>query len=124
MSVANISVTGAPKFIAGFVYGMTGENHLEEIETCYQGGDLMFEEIEFAISKVTGDGWDDITQGALEFAIVALQIPQVLHTCKGMGDDIQAIEEWASIFKDPATLVATVTKHFALHRKAIKADIA
>lgn len=28
-----------PDFVAGFIYGMTGDNHLTEIEACYQGGD-------------------------------------------------------------------------------------
>ena len=41
-----------------------------------------------------------------------------------MDEDIAAITEWASIFKNPAELTATVTKHYALHRKAINADIA
>lgn len=41
-----------------------------------------------------------------------------------MGDDIAALKEWASIFTKPAELSATIAKHMALHRKAIKADIA
>jgi len=27
-----------PDFIAGFIFGLTGDNHLEEIEQCYTGG--------------------------------------------------------------------------------------
>ena len=27
-----------PDYVAGFIYGMTGDNHLEEIEGCYHGG--------------------------------------------------------------------------------------
>jgi len=41
-----------------------------------------------------------------------------------MGPDVNAIEQWAAIFKDPAQLSLVVSKHFALHLKAIKADIA
>lgn len=84
----------------------------------------MYEEIEFALSKIHAHGWDNLTQAILEFGIVALQIPQALHTCEGMGDDLKAIEEWASIFTNPAELSATIAKHYALHRKAIQADIA
>ena len=79
----------------------------------------MYEEIEFALSKIHAHGWDNLTQAILEFGIVALQIPQALHTCEGMGDDLKAIEQWASIFLNPAELTATITKHYALHRKAI-----
>lgn len=41
-----------------------------------------------------------------------------------MGDDIAAIEDWASIFLHPAQLSATVAAHLALHRKEFKADVA
>ena len=124
MAVANLSVHGVPKFLAGFLYGMTAENHLEEITSCYKGGDLMYEELSFALNKVTSDGWDNITQGALELAIVALQIPQELNTCENMDEDLAAFEEWLTIFKDPSQLVKTVTKHLALHRKQIMGDVA
>lgn len=32
-------VMAAPDFVAGFIYGMTGDNHLTEIEACYTGGE-------------------------------------------------------------------------------------
>lgn len=51
---------------------MTAENHLEEITACYQGGELMYQEIDFALSRIHEDGWDNTTQAILEFAIVAL----------------------------------------------------
>lgn len=41
-----------------------------------------------------------------------------------MGDDVRAIEKWASIFTNKTELIATVTKHYLLHKKAIKSDIA
>lgn len=44
--------------------------------------------------------------------------------CKNMSDDITRIEDWAQIFQDKAKLVAIATKNFALHKKAVKADIA
>jgi hypothetical protein len=124
MATPNIAVLGMPKFLAGFLYGMTAENHLDELAHCYQGGHLMFEEVEFALSHLHTALGNDTLEGVLELAIVALQIPQTLHTCHGMGDDVIAFKEWASIFHNPAELIATVSKHVALHRKAIKADIA
>lgn len=124
MSVENFSINAGAHFAGGFVFGMTGENHLEELTSCYKGGDLLYKEIDFAIGRIESDGWDNITQGALALAIAALQIPQDLHTCENMDEDIAAITEWVSIFKDPTALIADVTKHLALHRKVIKSDIA
>lgn len=45
--LANIDmpVMAIPDFIAGFMFGMTGDNNLEEIEACYQGGAVMETEI-------------------------------------------------------------------------------
>ena len=31
----NAPVVAYPEFAAGFIYGMTGSNHLSEIESCY-----------------------------------------------------------------------------------------
>ena len=31
---ANFSVTAVPDFLAGFVFGMTADNHLGEVESC------------------------------------------------------------------------------------------
>lgn len=44
--------------------------------------------------------------------------------CTNMGDDIQEIEQWAAIFKQPKALVSQATKHYLLHKKAITTDIA
>jgi len=32
-------VLAAPEFVAGFMYAMTGANHLTEVQACYQDGD-------------------------------------------------------------------------------------
>ena len=34
-----------PDFIAGFMFGYTGENHLVEIEQCYSGGDNLLMDV-------------------------------------------------------------------------------
>ena len=67
-----IEAMAVPDFVAGFVYGMTGDNHLTEIEACYQGGELMYNEIETGIADIKKTGWDNDVQGALNFALVAL----------------------------------------------------
>ena len=115
------------KLLAGFIYGMVGENHLTEIEAC--GADVRTNapEVEHELLAAIGDfkhgGWNGITQGVLEILLVALQLVDVLGTCKHMQDDIAAIEAWAKGFTDVHSLIPSVTKHFLLHRKAIEADI-
>ena len=121
--MTSVPLLAIPDFVAGLAYGLTGENNLLEIEACYDGGVIMEQEIVKGIADIKTGGWDYDVQAALEFGLVALQVPAALSTCEGMDDDLAAIEDWASIFKNPAKLSATVASHYALHRKAIKSDI-
>ena len=111
-----------PDFVAGFIYGMTGDNDLTEIEACWNGNVEMYGEIQKAIGDLEKGGWDNITQGVLELSLVLLQFPQALNTCENMDEDIAAIEAWAQIFTDIPALTADVTKHWLFHKKAIQAD--
>lgn len=120
----DIPLMAVPKLLAGFMYGMTTDNKLKEIEACYNGSDFLLPEIETAIKDFEHGGKDWEIQAGLQLGIVALQIPKVLKTCKNMQDDIAAIEKWAQVFKDIPSLTAKVTKNFALHPVAAKKDIA
>ena len=37
-SAVEIDALAVPEWIAGFVFALTGDNHLAEIEKCYTGG--------------------------------------------------------------------------------------
>jgi hypothetical protein len=119
--LANVDITALaiPDFVAGFVYGLTGDNNLEEIEACYQGGEVMATEIEAGIADIKVGNTDHYIQAGLQFALAATQIPGALSTCEGMGDDLSAIEQWASIFKDPAKLAKKLALHYATHKAKI-----
>ena len=119
----DISALAIPDFVAGFVYGLTGDNNLQEIEACYQGGEVMATEIEAGIADIKIGGTDHDIQAGLQFALAATQIPVALNTCEGMTDDINAIEQWASIFKDPAKLAQKLALHYARHKSEIQGDI-
>jgi len=40
-----------------------------------------------------------------------------------MDDDIAAIEDWATVFKEPTTLAKKVSKNWLFHGTEVKADI-
>lgn len=61
-----------PKFIGGFMYGMTGENNLLEIEACYNGGDMIYHEVTYALDELHKHTTDGLIQAILQFGIVAL----------------------------------------------------
>ena len=109
--------------IAGFLQGMIGKNNLTEIEACYKGGAEMEHELMKAIGDFKKKGWNNITQGALDLVQIGLQIPQELHTCTNMSEDLTAVKNWALQFKDISKLTGKVTKHFLFHKKEAMADI-
>ena len=81
-----------PDWIAGFMFGLTGDNNLTEIEKCYKGGDGIVNDITTA--------FDDIKSGAFLDGVKALgdiiwMLPDDLANCENMDDDIQALEAWA-----------------------------
>lgn len=93
--IANFDAMAIPDFLAGFIYGMTGDNDLTELEACYQGSKEINTMLQLAIDDLKKGGTDNEIQAALEFSLVALMFPQALKTCEGMDEDIAAIEEWA-----------------------------
>lgn len=42
-SVLTFNAISIPEFLAGFMFGIYGENNLEEIQRCYEGGDAIYE---------------------------------------------------------------------------------
>ena len=109
--------------LAGFIYGMTTDNHLTELEACYAGSHDMEQEIVKSISDFKRGGWDNIVQGVLQLLLVALQLPQELHTCENMQDDLAMIEAWGHKFTEIGSLVPQLSKHFLFHKAEIFSDI-
>lgn len=120
-SASAFDAMAVPDFVAGFIYGMTGDNHLAEIEACYQGGEQIVTDSQTAIADFEAG---DFFKGIKDAGTVWNELGSAMTTCEGMGDDVAAIESWAKIFTEPATLSKTVAKHWLFHGSEIKADIA
>ena len=65
----------------------------------------------------------DKASGIAELKNFAAALPGLLTTCKGSESDIQAIEAWASIFKNKTALIAKITKAEIFHHSAIARDV-
>jgi len=112
-----------PDFIAGLMYGLTTNNHLTEIETCYDSGVPIDMYVQTALDDFHHGGKDWDMQAIINIGLAGLNVPIALTTCRGMGDDLHAIESWATVFTHPEELTKDLTKNWLLHKKAIKADI-
>ena len=109
-----------PDFIGGIIYGMTGYNHLEEIEGCYHGSIDVVEDAQKAFHDIEHG---DMIKGFAAIGKIVHEFPTTLSTCKGMDSDLDAIRSWATIFTQPKKLAETVGKNMLLHRRTIKDEI-
>ena len=116
-----MNLKGDADFVAGFVYGMVGDNNLTEIEACYTGSEPIIQDAE----AILGDLEHFKFFAAIEkFEALLFNFQVDTAACHNLSDDMTSIQEWAAQFKDIPLLIETVTKHFMLHRKGIKKDIA
>jgi hypothetical protein len=61
-----------PKFLAGFIYEMTGANHLHQIEACYSGEPTMDAAIKAGIDSIELGAWNSNVETILQFSKVIL----------------------------------------------------
>ena len=111
----------APEYVSGIIYGLVGENHLTELQTCGKDSSAIIPIIEAAMKDLESG---QISQAILKLSEILVELPTILTDCSNTHEDVRAIEAWATIFTNKTQLVATVTKNFLLHKKAVKADIA
>lgn len=117
----DIDAKAIPDFVAGFIYQLTGDNKMTEIEQCWTGGEGMVEDAEAALADIKAGHY---IKGAQDIYKVVQEFSPALANCKNMGDDIAKIEAWAEVFTHPGTLTKELSKNWLLHHKKVKADIA
>lgn len=114
-------IKAVPEFAAGFLFGMVGDNHLTEFQTCMKSSDQLVPYIDAFITDLESF---KIIAAFENFEKFLFHFQEDVAPCKNVSDDVAAIEAWAAIFKEPTTLVETLGKHWLIHQKAIKKDIA
>jgi hypothetical protein len=112
-----------PDFVAGLIYGFTGDNHLDELELCFHGTQDLVNDSEALVRDLSNGNWIKAIDDNARFS---QDIADSVHNCSGAGlhDDFAEIAAWADIFTQPAHLAETVTKNWLLHGRRIKRDIA
>lgn len=110
-----------PELAAGFVYGMVGDNNLEEMKTCYSSTSPLWTYLSAALTDLEAF---HIFKAMEQFELFVYHFQVDAAPCTQMADDIAEIESWAAAFKNPTSLISEVTKHYLLHKKAVSTDIA
>ena len=109
-----------PDFVAGFMFQLTGDNNMTEIEACYSGGDQIVLDAQAALSDIKSGHF---IKGAQDFGKIVWDLPDALADCKGMDDDVAALEAYAESFKDVGHITKEVARNWLLHGTKVKADI-
>jgi len=116
-----VDLLAIPELAAGFAYGMIGDSDMTEMDTCYAGAHDLYGYLATALADV--EAFHLI--GAIEeFEKFVYHFQLDAAPCTQMQDDLAALEVYAQQFLSPTALIPTVTKHYALHRRTISADIA
>ena len=112
-----------PDFVAGMIFGFTGDNELPEIEACFHGTQDLVTDAENLLKDLEAGNWIHAID---DYAAFSTQLADSVHGCSGqaLDDDFAAIEAWAEIFTEPTHLAETVAKNWLLHKRGIKKDIA
>ena len=107
-----------PELAAGFVYGMVGDNHLTELETCYSSATPLWGFLDAALNDLEAF---HIFGAIKQFESFVFHFQEDVAPCRHgeMSEDLAALSSWASIFTTPEKLVKTVTKNYLFHKKAI-----
>lgn len=119
--MVGLDVLAVPDFVAGLIYGFTGDNDLPEIEACYTGGVQVQVDAENLLNDLQNL---DVVNAYKHVNALKADLKDATTKCTGMDEDIARIEAWAEIFTNPKELTVTVTKNWLLHKRGIEKDIA
>ena len=118
--VKGINVKAPVEFVGGLLEGLISENHLDEIQTCVTDSEGLVSNIEELVQDIEAKNL--IKAGKLVKTIKD-QIPAMLGDCKTMGDEMKALEKWATAFEHPKNIGEEFAKAMLLHHKKLTQDI-
>jgi len=108
-------------YLAGFIGEFTGNNHLQELETCYTGGQGFIEDVKKFLHDIESS---DYIAAVADIGPLITELPEALNDCKNMTTDIAKIEEWALVFTEPYALMQETVTNYMANGTDIMANLA
>uniref|UniRef100_A0A7S3CRK9 Uncharacterized protein n=1 Tax=Strombidium rassoulzadegani TaxID=1082188 RepID=A0A7S3CRK9_9SPIT len=118
-----INVQDAEQFLGGVIFGLIQKDDLSEIKQCLTDAEGVEEEVNKAIEYFAKGDVQDILLGIEEMGKLLQELPTDLKECVAMKSDLERIETWAAIFKNPLELLKTVTTNLIKDYAKIFADV-
>lgn len=116
-----LDLKAVPDFLAGFMFQVTGDNKMTEIEQCYQNGDKLVVDAQSVLSDIAHGHF---ISGIQDIGQIVWDMPDAFSKCTGMDDDVAELKAWGAEFTDVAHLTKSVAKNWLLHGTKVKEDIA
>jgi predicted RNA-binding protein YlqC (UPF0109 family) len=117
------SVEEVEQFVAGLFKGLVDKDDLNNIKQCMKDAGTLDTELQTAIADFEKKDVADIIAGAKIVGNMVGQLSTDLSDCKSMSTDVQRVEKWAQIFKNPKALEKLLLENTIKHIGAIKTDI-
>ena len=113
-SAYNLDAKAIPDWIAGFLFELTGDNKLSEIEQCYQGGEGLVNDAKEALSDLKNKHF---IKGAKAIGKVVGEFSDALNNCENMDDDLATLKAYGEEFTHVGSLAKMISKNWLLHHK-------
>merc|ERR1719453_2603358 len=123
--IEQLDMTGqqVEQFVAGLLQGLIRKDDMSEIEQCMGDAKGLVDDITEAVNDFKQKDISHIVAGIQEIGKIIQELPDELNECKAIQGDIQRIEKWASIFKNPLVLVPNLIANVTTHLGAILKDV-
>lgn len=123
-SAANaMSAAEVGDLVSGILYGIGLDSNLDDLTHCMSDGYVLEQDISDAVAQFEHGGSLHITKGVRELIDAVSHLPEALHGCTHMFDDIAALAEWTAIVAHPQELKKKIERNTPLHIIGLKKDI-
>ena len=109
-----------PNYIAGFLYGLTGDWELATIEDCYSESSDLISIIDKFIYDVRHKNLVGAYRKMKKFR---RNLDDVAPACKGFKEDLKLMGDWWELWAEPGELIQTAEINMIRNRKDIMRDV-
>ena len=120
-AISNYSAGPDMQFVAGLIFGFSGDNNLTEVETCITSSEQLVADANICMDLLH----DGKTIAFIEaYGALKVELADNSETCHSMSDDLDRFHSWASVFDDSSELIKIVGKNWLKNKTAIQKDMA
>ena len=119
-SPANFGPMSVPNYIAGFLYGLTGDLELVTIQDCYSESKGLISWIDKFIYDIKNK---NLIGAHRAFKKFRKNLDDTVESCQGFKDDLQLFGDWWELWAEPKELIQTAEINMIRNRKDIMRDV-